>query len=200
MPQHHLLLTDSSPSHCLTVSVILLPVFVHCVRPHILQNRKNFRMTSALNNDDACLPIPDKTLHPPPLRIYLMPVSHRRFLTSTRLSRQCRPNACDLFHVKDVTTKPHCHATDLPRSSERQSYAYTILPPPQPHVMAVPLYYISLITDAPQYIINKETNVSTLLQLKIQKSNKHNVENKKSDRANAQPQKIIMIKQCRQMQ
>lgn len=137
---------------------------------------------------------------PPPLRIYLMPVSHRRFLTSTRLSRQCRPNACDLFHVKTVTTKPHCHDTDMPRSSERQSYAYTILPPPQPPVKPVPLYYIPLVTDAPQYIINKETNVSTLLQLKIQKSNKHNVENKKSDRANAQPQKIIMIKQCRQMQ
>ena len=137
---------------------------------------------------------------PPSLRIYPMPVSHRRFLTSTRLSRQYRPNACDLFHVKDVTTKPHCHATDLPRSSELQSYAYTILPPPQPSVMAVPLYYISLITDAPQYIINKETNVSTLLQLQIQKSNKDKSTNKKSDRANAQPQKIIMIKQCRQMQ
>ena len=137
---------------------------------------------------------------PPPRRIYLMSVSHHRFLTRTRLSRQYRPNACDLFHVKDVTTKPHCHDTYLPRSSERQSYAYTILPPPQPSVMAVPLYYIPLITDAPQYIINKETNVSTLLQFQIQKSNKHNVKNKKSDRANAQPQKIIMIKQCRQMQ
>ena len=136
----------------------------------------------------------------PPRRIYLMSVSHHRFLTRTRLSRQYRPNACDLFHVKTVTTKPHCHDTYLPRSSERQSYAYTILPPPQPPVMPVPLYYIPLVTDAPQYIINKETNVSTLLQLKIQKSNKHNVENKKSDRANAQPQKIIMIKQCRQMQ
>ena len=64
MPQPHLLLTDSSPSHCLTVSVILLPVFVHCVKPHILQNRKNFRMLSALINDDAFLPISDKTLHP----------------------------------------------------------------------------------------------------------------------------------------
>lgn len=137
---------------------------------------------------------------PPSLRMNPMPVSHRRILTSTRLSRQCRPNACDFFHVKTVTTKPHCHDTDLPRSSELQSYAYAILPPPQPSVMAVPLYYISLITDATQYIINKETNVSTLLQLKIQKSNKHNVKNKKSDRANAQPQKIIMIKQCRQMQ
>ena len=137
---------------------------------------------------------------PPSLRMNPMPVSHRRFLTSTRLSRQCRPNACDFFHVKTVTTKPHCHDTDLPRSSELQSYAYAILPPPQPSVMAVPLYYISLITDATQYIMNKETNVSTLLQLIIQKSNKHNVKNKKSDRANAQPQKIIMIKQCRQMQ
>ena len=82
---------------------------------------------------------------PPSLRMNPMPVSHRRFLTSTRLSRQCRPNACDFFHVKTVTTKPHCHDTDLPRSSELQSYAYAILPPPQPSVMAVPLYYISLI-------------------------------------------------------
>lgn len=116
---------------------------------------------------------------PPHRRIYPMSVSHRRFLTSTRLSRQCRPNACDLFHIKAVTTKPHCHDTDQTRSSELQSYAYAILPPPQPLLLPVPLFYISLITDALQYIINKETNVSTLLHLQIQKSNKHNVENKK---------------------
>lgn len=115
VPQPHLLLTDSSPSHCLTVAVILLHTFVRCVSLHLLQNRKNFRMLSALINDDAFLPIPDKT-HPPPYRrIYPMPVSHHRFLTRTRFSRQCRPNACDLFHVKDVTTKPHCHATDQTR-------------------------------------------------------------------------------------
>lgn len=64
MPQPRSHLTDSSPSHCLTVTTILLPSFICCASPHILQNRKNFRMTSALNNDDAFLPIPDKTLHP----------------------------------------------------------------------------------------------------------------------------------------